>query len=119
MQLLQISHKEKQNAIPCCVLNGLDLVPMPTELTKLDCLSRHFIQHAQAYQTVVRLRSTQKKVPTYNSLKACKGTMFFLPLPLNKTLQTLDEVGEPNVHLGNPEVHIIVNRKPTKKSHFA
>ena len=32
------------------------------------------------------------KVPSHNSLKACKGTMFFLPLPLEKTVQTLEEV---------------------------
>ena len=32
------------------------------------------------------------KVPTYNSHKACKGTMFFLPLPLDKTLQNIEDV---------------------------
>ena len=44
------------------------------------------------YQTVVRLGTYTAKVPIYNSLKACKGTMFFLPLPLNKTLDTLDQI---------------------------
>ena len=34
------------------------------------------------------------KVPSYNSLKACKGTMFFLPLPHNKTIETLNDVTE-------------------------
>ena len=51
------------------------------------------------------------KVPSYNSLKACKSNMFFLPLPLDKTLETLDGV---EGSLANPELYIIVNRKPTK-----
>ena len=42
--------------------------------------------------TIVRLGTYTGKVPIYNSLQACKGTMFFLPLPLNKTLDTLNEV---------------------------
>ena len=37
--------------------------------------------------------------------------MFFLPLPLDKTLETLDGV---EGSLANPELYIIVNRKPTK-----
>ena len=39
--------------------------------------------------------------------------MFFLPLPLDKTLQTLEEVGE-NTTLASPELYIIVNGRPTK-----
>ena len=49
----------------------------------------------------------------YNSLKACKGVMFFIPLPLEKTLDTFDEVDN-NVSLASPELYIIVNGKPTK-----
>ena len=66
---------------PRCVLNGLEVVPIPDELSKLDCLSRQFIQRAKCYQTVVRLGTYTHKVPAYNSLKACKGNMFFLPSP--------------------------------------
>ena len=56
------------------------------------------------------------KVPTYNSLKACKSTMFFLPLPLNKTLDTLEEVklSDPANDLPDPELYVNVNGKPTK-----
>ena len=35
----------------------------------------------------------------YNSLKACKGNMFFLPLPMHKTMETLDDVEEAEVAL--------------------
>ena len=42
--------------------------------------------------------------------------MFFLPLPLDKTLQTLDEVEDSNATLASPELYIIVNGRPTKKN---
>ena len=102
-----------------CVLNGLQLDPVPSELAKLDFLSKQLIQRAKCYQTVVRLRTYTGKVPVYNSLKACKGTMFFLPLPLNKTLETLDQVqptSNVKTALPNPELFIRVNGKPTKSN---
>ena len=41
--------------------------------------------------------------------------MFFLPLHLNKTLETLDEVRDSSkVALPNTELYVIVNGKPTK-----
>ena len=39
--------------------------------------------------------------------------MCFLPLPLEKTLDTFNEVDN-NVPLASPELYIIVNGKPTK-----
>ena len=79
---------KKNKLPPRCVLNGLQMEPIPPELADLDSLSRQLIQRAKCYQTVVRLGTYTAKVPIYNSLKACKGTMFFLSLPLNKTLET-------------------------------
>ena len=55
------------------------------------------------------------KVPSYNSLKTCKGTMFFLPLPLDKTLQTIEEVeNNTTVGLPDPELYILISGKPSK-----
>ena len=106
---------KKDKLPPRCVLNGLQTVPIPSELSKLNSLSTQLIQRAKSYQTIVRLGTYTAKVPIYNSLKACKGTMFFLPLPLNKTLETLDEVRDSSkVALPNPELYVIVNGKPTK-----
>ena len=79
----------KDKMPPRCVLNGLEVVEVAQELANLDCLSKKFIQQAKIYQTVVRLGTYTNKVPVYNSLKACKGNMFFLPLPLHKTMATL------------------------------
>ena len=68
----------KQNKLPPrCVLNGLETAP---ELAKLDALSSQLIQRAKCYQTIVRLGTHTAKIPVYSSLKACKGTMFFLCL---------------------------------------
>jgi hypothetical protein len=98
---------------PRCVLNGLQTVPIPEELSRLDSLSKQLIQRAKAFQTVVRLGAYTKKVPTYNSLQACKGSIFFLPLPLHKTLETIDAI---EGSLADPELYIIVNNKPTKSN---
>ena len=98
------------------VLNGLQTVPIPKQLAKLDLLSRHPIQGAKCYQTIMRLGIYTGKVPTYNSLQACKGTMFFLPLPLNKTLETLNQVEQYGYVLPDPELYIIVNGRPTKSN---
>ena len=72
------------------------------------------------FQTVLRLGTYAAKAPAYNSLKVCKGTMFFLPLPLNKTAETLREVDDPTKvvqsGLPTPELYIIVKDKPTKST---
>ena len=48
---------------PRCVLNGLQNVPIPPELAVLDPFSRQLIQHAEGYQTIVRLGTYTGKVP--------------------------------------------------------
>ena len=40
--------------------------------------------------------------------------MFFLPLPMKRTLETLDQVESAKTALPDPELYIIVNGKPTK-----
>ena len=105
----------KDNLPSRCVLNGLEVEPVPKELANLDQLSKQLIQKAKAFQAVYRLGTYTGKVPSHNSLKACKGTMFFLPLPLEKTVKTLDEVSKKDdgaaTGLPNPELFIIVNSK--------
>ena len=104
-----------------CVLTGLEVEPVPPELQNLDPLGKQLIQRGKAFQAVYRLGTYSGKVPSHNSLKACKGTMFFLPLPLEKTVQTLEEVQNDTdgtlTGLPNPELYIIVNSKSqTKKT---
>ena len=41
------------NELPCrCVLNGLEVEPVPRELESLDSLSKQLIQRAKAFQAV-------------------------------------------------------------------
>ena len=108
--------------MPCrCILNGIETEQLPEELQNLDPLSTQLIQRAKAFQAVYRLGTYTGKVPSHNSLKACKGTMFFLPLPLERTVHTLDEIerkgdGIPD-RLPDPELFIVVNSKSkTKKT---
>ena len=95
---------------------------MPEELSTLNALENQFIQRAKCFQTVVRLGTFTGKVPIYNRVKAVKGAMFFLPLPLQNTLDKLDEAGFRAVFssddfmstLPDPELYIIVDGRPTK-----
>ena len=96
-----------------CVLNGLETDPVPKELSNLSPFCKQMIQKVKPFQTVVRLGTYMRKVPKYNTLKACKGTMFFLPLPLDNTKRVLEEALASST-LPDPEVFIIVNGKPTK-----
>uniref|UniRef100_A0A1X7UUT5 DUF6570 domain-containing protein n=1 Tax=Amphimedon queenslandica TaxID=400682 RepID=A0A1X7UUT5_AMPQE len=96
------------------VLNGLQTDHLPQELANLDQLSVQLIQRAKAYQTVVRLGTYTAKVPTYTSLKAYEGNMFFLPLPFHETERTINEIQE-DPNLADPELYIILNGIPTKK----
>ena len=42
--------------------------------------------------------------------------MFYLPLPLEKTMETLNKVGIDSNHLPDPELFIIINGEPTKSN---
>ena len=91
--------------------------PPPKKARKqLFSLSCQLIQRAKCFQTIVRLGTHTLKVPTYNSLKALKGAMFYLPLPLEKTMETFNEVGIDSNHLPDPELYIIINGQPTKSN---
>ena len=87
----------------------------------MNTLESQFIQRAKCFQTILRLGTYTGKVPIYNSLKAVKGNVFFLPLPLQNTLDRLDEVGfgsgrlhDNSTTLPDPELYIIVDSRPTK-----
>ena len=103
----------KKNRIPNrCILNGLQSEPLPDELKGLGT---QLIQLAKSFQTVVRLGTYTAKVPIYNSLKACKGTVFYLPLPVEKTIKTLSDAQDfrPK-NLPDPELLVILNSEATK-----
>ena len=105
----------------CCVLNGLQTIPVPPKLEELNSLSSQLIQCAKCFQTVVQLGTyASSKVPVYSSLKVFKLTTFFLPWPLSKTACTLDLAKRLMVSskpdLPDPELYIVVNGTPVKSN---
>ena len=98
---------------PRAVVNGLETAPLPDELKWFDAFSLQLIQLAKTFQTVIRLHPYSKKVPSYNCLKACRGNMFILPLPMANTAETLalNECGLPK-----PQLYVKVDGVPTKKN---
>ena len=93
-------------------MNGLVTETIPHELAILNLFERQLIQRAKTFQTIVRLGTYTGKVPTYNALKAVKGTMFVLPLPMEKTLSDLSV--DTTSSLPDPELYILVDGRPTK-----
>ena len=101
-----------------CILNGLFTEPMPKELEALDPLSKQLIQRGKAFQAVVRLGTHTGKFPTYNSLKACKGTGFFYHCP-SITIEDVENSKDvDSVGLPDPELYILVmiSGKPSKQN---
>ena len=109
-----------ENTLPSrCVLNGLYVEEIPKELLKLNALGRQLIQKAKPFQTIIRLGAYTGKVPIYNATKGLKGSMFFLPLPLQNTIDKLDTLGMPKQPEGvdmlpDPELYILLDGRPTK-----
>ena len=112
MLLLQVQGESWDNACTLRPQWSADWSHSP----RTGCISRQLIQRTKCYQTVVRLGTYTGKVPIYNSLQACKGTMFFLPLPLNKTIETLNKVQQHTSVLPDPELYIIFNGRSTKSN---
>ena len=103
-----------------CVLNGLYVEEIPKELAWLNALGRQLVLHVKPFQTIIRLGTYTGKVPIYNATKGLKGTMFFLPLPLQNTIEAFDDLGINNLMsddlqmLPDPELYILLDGRPTK-----
>ena len=106
-----------------CVMNDLYTEPVLEELSSLNALEKQFIQRAKCFQTVVRLGTYVYQKSSYLQLcKGCQRDNVFLPLPLQNTLDRLDEAGfkaefssdDTMSILPDPELYIIVDGHPTK-----
>ena len=49
----------------------------------------------------------------HSALKAIKGTVFFLPLPMDRTLSDL--VAGHSTNLPDPELYVFTDSQPTKE----
>ena len=67
-----------------CMLNGISFEYVPSEIIHLN-------QHkcrAKAFQVVIKMQTVAgKRLPPSHKVSKVKGSMFHLPLPLNKTLK--------------------------------
>ena len=93
----------------CCVLNGVQTVPIPPELAALDLLSRQLIQRAKCYQTVVRLDTYTGKVPHIQFPAGLQRDNVFPSLATN-----LNTVQHHTSLLPDTELYII--GRPTKSN---
>ena len=106
------------NKIPStCVLNGLYVEEISKELSQLNALGRQLVQCVKPFQTIIRL-GTYTSI--HNATKGLKGTMFFLPLPLQNTIEALDDLGTNDLTsddlqtLPDPELYILLDDHLTK-----
>ena len=101
-----------------CVLNGLYVEEIPKELSKLNALGRQLVQPVKPFQTIIPLGTYTGKVLIYNATKGFKGIMFFLPLPLQNTIETFDDLGINDLTsddlqmLPDPELYILLDNRP-------
>ncbi|KAJ8682162.1 hypothetical protein QAD02_017954 [Eretmocerus hayati] len=107
--------KFKLDQLPSlCVLNNLFIDNVPIELQTLNRFEKMLIQRAKAFQVVVKLETVQKKnIPHYMKLDQVKGRTFYLPLPLEATLEKICKETDP-INL-NHEMYVLVRSNPTKK----
>ncbi|KAJ8677170.1 hypothetical protein QAD02_012957 [Eretmocerus hayati] len=107
--------KFELNQLPSlCVLNNLFIDDVPIELQTLNRFEKMLIQRTKAFRVVVKLETVQKKnIPHYMKLDQVKGRTFYLPLPLEATLQKICE--ETDLINPNHEMYVLVRSNPTKK----
>uniref|UniRef100_A0A1X7VPS9 DUF6570 domain-containing protein n=1 Tax=Amphimedon queenslandica TaxID=400682 RepID=A0A1X7VPS9_AMPQE len=107
----------RKDEVPAfCVLNRLKCEPLSKEFENLDSLSCQLIRRAKCFQIIVRVGTHTLNVPANNSSKALEGTMFYLPFPLEKTMETLNEVVIDSNHMPYPELCIIIKGQRTKSN---
>jgi ATP-dependent DNA helicase PIF1 len=101
----------KKRSLPQrCALNGLLVDELPASLESLNIFEMMIIQKAKCFQTVVRLGPVKHRLPSSAMVKAVKGRVFYLPLPVEQHAAMLPK-GLPLNH----ELYVLVNGMPTKK----
>jgi hypothetical protein len=104
------SGKLRANSIPPrFVLNGLETDPLPDELRDLNLFESIIIQKAKCFQTVLRLGTlSSKKSPSSELVKAVKGRVVYLPIPLQNNCNIIPK------KLPEHDLSILVHGVPTK-----
>ena len=100
---------DQENIPSRCALNGLEVDDIPSTLQSLNMFETMLLQKSKSFQTVVRLGPVKHRLPHSEMLKALKGRVVYLPLPLQPHNEMLPK-GLPQDH----QLHILVNGTPTK-----
>ena len=106
--------KIKDNYVPSMsILNNLEVVEMPKELSSLNMYETILIQRAKVFQTVLRKETVMNKnLPNHVKIPKVIGRSFHLPLPIQETLNKLCSETDPINK--NHELHILVRSVPGK-----
>lgn len=96
-----------------CILNNLFAQDVPEVISFLNSFEKILIQRAKAFQTVVKMGTVMnKKLPQRQIVQRVKGRTFYLPLPLQKTMNKI--CSNTNPMRRNSEIHIVVRGISTK-----
>jgi|GEM_PF-3635344 len=80
----------KNEMPPTCILNELEVLPVPPEILNLNIYEQILIQRAKAFQVVQKMPPvSNKNMPHRYKVPKIKGRTFHLPLPLDETLRKL------------------------------
>ena len=102
----------EKNIIPGrSILNDLFTDPVPDILSDLNIYEWFLLQRAKAFQMVVRLGTKSGNIPKSALVKAIKGRIVYLPLPVKHNIDMLPDNFEPQ---NNDYLVILVNGQPTK-----
>lgn len=104
----------KKNERPAyAISNKLMTVPVPPEISCLNDCEKLLIQRAKCFQKITTTSTVMnKKLPFKEQMKKLTGTVWYLPLPLEETINKLCQ--ETDVLNKNHELHVLVRSVPKK-----
>ena len=81
-----------KNKIPASALmNSMDTGEVPDIIKACNPFELNLLRRAKAYATIFKLGTSGGHLPYKYRANAMKGSVFYLPVPLEKTLETLKE----------------------------
>ena len=92
---------------PRACLNDLCIDAVPPEIANLNTFEQMLIQQVKSFQTCIRLGVKAGKRPPSEMVRASRGTIVHLPLPLQENVKVMNTISAENLN-------IIVNGLPTR-----
>ena len=92
---------------PRACLSDLCIDAVPPEIANLNTFEQMLIQQVKSFQTCIRLGVKAGKRPPSEMVRASRGTIVHLPLPLQENVKVMNTISAENLN-------IIVNGLPTR-----